>query len=228
MTLIRPFGPGMSISTTTDGPGTITVIARRTNPSDSRRFAVSCAHVLARFGLNVSDPKTVAVVQPRDEEAGSFDERHVGNLSEFFTRGEKFKDNHEDIALAQLLPSGPEWTPELPAIGPPASWQKSFANNQKLWWYGATSTLVEDSQVLGPAHDSLPLKLPGFQAQTFRFTGLYRFKPRPAPGDSGAALLIKGTRDVIGMVVGMHPSDNSGYFFPIAPLFSSYGLELHL
>jgi trypsin len=217
--LILPITPGLRIANENGGEGTLSLIVRSTVTDEV--FAMSCSHVMARFGVGVDDAGGEVIVEAAA--SGSTEERKIGVLSETFSRVDLFGNNDEDMALARLTTSS--WLPSIPSIGCPATWQQSFSAMDSVWWFGATSGLGF-GQVLGPMHHSIPLIVAGLNVPAISYRGLIAYSTNAQPGDSGAPVLLANTKEVIGIHVGGDPALQIGYFFPIAPIFTAHDLEL--
>src|SRR5437667_12340538 len=93
-----PITPGMAIANEHGPSGTLGLIVRSTETDEV--FALSCSHVMARFGIGVGDPNAEVIVRPG---GGSTEERRIGVLTNMFSRVRIDRPNPEDVALARLI-----------------------------------------------------------------------------------------------------------------------------
>jgi len=220
MTVNRPFSPGMEVANLHGAKGTIGILVSMAG--SQRTFALSCSHVLARFGSSVSNPDEEIIVQP-SAGAASVSERTIGKLSAVFSRKQAFDAQREDVALAELTTD--KWLPEIPEIGQPSGWQRHFQNGSRVWRYGAVSRR-QSGTIIRLHPETISLDVIGSNAPAVSYRGLFSYSITASPGDSGAAVLLENTQEVIGLHIGGNPASGIGYFFPLEPVFRKYHLDL--
>jgi hypothetical protein len=220
-TRIRPVRPGAEIGHSRGGRGTLGPIVRRVGRNE--KLALSCSHVLALSGRLFEG--ILDIEQPVTDGSDNTDDL-VGKLLDGFSvlRSGPSATNRDDVAMATLTVTA---APALLATGVApltASSLSRFPVGTRTRLQGAV-TQDAPGRVLAHGATFTIGEMPFVNGEV-PFTGLIAYETRCARGDSGAAVMQDGTREVLGLHTAGIAEERFGLFQPIGPILQRLGLEL--
>lgn len=201
----RPVLGGISASHSDVTDGTIACICRSVAADDDPddRYILGNNHVFAN--INRPNPGVLDLLQPSPSDGGTLATDRIATLHKFhpINLGD-LSSNTVDAAIGKLLP-GIEWRPEICSIGP-IKGMAAGHEGMEVCKHGRSTgytegVLVDESvtvQGIGMSHHNFNL-IADFQDQ-FRVESASGAGPFCAPGDSGALILNRQTREAVGML----------------------------
>jgi hypothetical protein len=215
-TKVRPVTPGSSIGHPRSMGGTLSLVVKKGNQS----FYLSCSHVLAPGGGQWSSIGD-AIEQPADE----FNEAPanvIGTLADFTPLDPASTTTSTDAAIARC--NQVSFNPGIPGVGVPSDALDLAASD-------FTDSMVVSR--VGVGSPAVTGRIDGFGSirvtyadiGTVVVNDLVIYNASAAGGDSGAAIVVEGTRTVAGIHVGLL-DDNRSIFTPIKNVFDALGVTL--
>jgi hypothetical protein len=219
---VRPLRPGIVAGHQLGPKGSIGLIVREIN--SQALLILSCSHVLARSGFGAQGD---VIDQPTLVDDTSL---QVASLTDSFSRLRTDGGNEGDFAIAAIT-DGIEAHAEIEGIGQPANVvllnARSFdafkgVSVQRL----GAATGLQSGIVAGYTGPCFLSGLPVFGPTLVRYDNVVEYRTNCAPGDSGAAVVVPSTGQVLGLHVGGDPARQVGYFNPLGDVMGAFGIEL--
>ncbi len=220
---VRPLQPGIEVSHVSGpGLGSLCAIVQR----GGKVFGLGCSHVLARCGIDLTPAGTIE--QPHA--TNDAQENAVGKLADDFTTIDFKHPNTEDCALFEIDSAG--GTPSNRIAGQDRSISEFdgrtpaqlIASKVETELYGI-HTQGQPGKIFA-SQNSFVVKMlkPDMTHANATFTNVVAYHTPCQEGDSGGAVLEKGTGNLLGMHFAGVPG--FGLFIPAGPMFTNHGLKL--
>lgn len=217
---IRPIQPGIGIGHWRGVCGSLGLLVRKKGNSDP--LALGCSHILARSGdASTGDP----IEQPFTGAPDTASDR-IGALSgDFSSISGASTVNTEDMALATIDVS---WIPQMVDTGIMIdSYSPLGAPNFQVGTPTVRNGVGTQSQTGQVSTYRSTWTINDFPfVGTATFAGLVSYTTVCGLGDSGAAVLMDGTTQVLGIHIAGSSESGLGLFYPIGPILEGHDLEL--
>jgi hypothetical protein len=214
--------PGMKIGIPLATGGTLGLIVKRRASGDSA--ALSCAHVLAPHG---AADKGKAAEQP-SAEFGSIPANRFGQVLDF-TEIRSTGVNSADAAITSVN-TGVTADPSIPDIGMPSGIldirPEHFLDASRLVVVKPKSAFSGQTEGRIEAHNgSIRVRFENMGI-TASFDNVVVYGALTTAGDSGSAVLAKGTRLVAGLHMAGHSASGKALFMPIRAVLDRFQVDL--
>jgi hypothetical protein len=217
---LHALGVGAKVGHFLQGSGTLGLIVKKT--SGNQLLGLSCSHVLARYGAaNEGD-----IIESPPDLNSDVIQNPVGVLTDDFSILHPDIDSPTDAALFR-----PNQQPnmEIEGIGVPSGVSnftaEDFNAGQIRTIRNGVGSGLRTGEVIG-AKGSILLEAVGAPLGRVALSDQVAYDTRSHAGDSGAAVFLRGTTQVLGMHVGGEEEADIGYFTPIRSIFRTFDLTL--